>query len=183
MLGIEAIAVHIPPGRASNLDLRDTFDVDEAFLVDKIGVLERAVKAPEDNTSDLALAALENLIEQQGLSRGEIEALVVVTQNPDSNLPQVSALVHGRAGLSPTCAAFDLSLGCSGYAYGVSVLQSFLAGNGLSRGVLIQSSQLKPALHEMLLDCGRISHRNTLIPKDIYHVDLNTRLFLSGSLA
>jgi len=137
MLGIEAIAVHIPPGRASNLDLRDTFDVDEAFLVDKIGVLERAVKAPEEDTSDLALAALEKLIEQQGLARDAIEVLVVVTQNPDSNLQHVSALVHGRAGLSPTCAAFDLSLGCSGYVYGLSVLQSFLAGNGLSRGVLI----------------------------------------------
>lgn len=137
MLGIEAIAVYVPPGRASNLELKAAFEVDEVFLADKIGVLERAVKAPEENTSDLALAALENLIEQQGLARNEIEALIVVTQNPDSNLPHVSALVHGRAGLSPACAAFDVSLGCSGYVYGLSVLQSFLAGNGLTRGVLI----------------------------------------------
>ncbi len=137
MLGIEAIGTYIPSGRASNLALMEQFEVDESFLADKIGVLERAQKAPEENTSDLALAALENLIEQQGLARHEIEALVVVTQNPDSNLPHVSALVHGRSGLPPTCAAFDVSLGCSGYVYGLSLLQSFLVGNGLSRGVLI----------------------------------------------
>ncbi len=137
MLGIEKITVHVPPGRASNLDLRETFDVDESFLNEKIGVLERAVKAPNVDTSDLALAALQTLIEQSGVSRGQIEALVVVTQNPDTNMPHVSALLQARAHLPNACAAFDISLGCSGYVYGVSVLQAFLAANGLSRGVLV----------------------------------------------
>ena len=137
MLGIEQIAVHVPPRRASNLDLRETFDVEESFLTEKIGVLQRAVKAPDMDTSDLALAALKTLIEQCGLSRGQIDALVVVTQNPDTNMPHVSALLQARAELSNECAAFDISLGCSGYVYGISVLQAFLAANGLSRGVLV----------------------------------------------
>jgi 3-oxoacyl-[acyl-carrier-protein] synthase-3 len=137
MLGIEAIAVYVPEQRVSNRELMAQFEVDESFLAEKIGVLERAVKGEEEDTSDMALKALEALLAQTGLAREDIEALVVVTQNPDSNLPHVSALVHGRAKLSADCAAFDLSLGCSGYVYGLSVLQSFLAGNGLTRGVLI----------------------------------------------
>jgi 3-oxoacyl-[acyl-carrier-protein] synthase-3 len=111
--------------------------VDEPFLVEKIGVLNRAVKGADEDTSDMALKALEKLISQQGMAREEIQALIVVTQNPDTNLPHVSALVHGRAKLSPDCAAFDISLGCSGYVYGVSVLQAFMVANGLSKGVLI----------------------------------------------
>lgn len=137
MLGIETIAVHVPSGRASNLQLREAFDVDESFLTEKIGVLERAIKAPDMDTSDLALAAVQALIEQRGLSREQIDALVVVTQNPDTNMPHVSALLQARAGLPDVCAAFDISLGCSGYVYGLSVLQAFLAANGLSRGVLV----------------------------------------------
>jgi 3-oxoacyl-[acyl-carrier-protein] synthase-3 len=137
MPGIESVAVHIPSGYSSNRDLMGVFDVEEAFLVDKIGVLRRAVKAANEDTSDLAFTVLERLIAQTGLSRDAIDALVVVTQNPDSNVPHVSGLVHGRAGLSPTCAAFDLSLGCSGYVYGLSILASFLQANGLSRGVLV----------------------------------------------
>lgn len=137
MTGIEAIAVYLPERRASNRELMTQFEIDERFLVEKIGVLQRAIKSAEEDTSDMALKALENLLEQTGLAREEIDALIVVTQNPDSNLPHVSALVHGRAMLSPDCAAFDVSLGCSGYVYGLSVLQAFLAGNGLSRGVLI----------------------------------------------
>lgn len=137
MLGIVDIAVYVPERRASNLDLMARFDIDETFLANKIGVLRRAIKAGDEDTSDMALEALERLIVRQGILREEIQALVVVTQNPDSNLPHVSGLVHGRANLSPDCAAFDISLGCSGYVYGVSVLQAFLAANGLSKGVLI----------------------------------------------
>lgn len=137
MLGIEAVAVYLPERRDSNRDLMAKFELDEPFLSDKIGVLERAIKSADEDTSDMALKALEQLLEQTGLKREEIEVLIVVTQNPDSNLPHVSGLVHGLAKLSNDCAAFDLSLGCSGYVYGLSVLQSFLTSNDLSKGVLI----------------------------------------------
>jgi 3-oxoacyl-[acyl-carrier-protein] synthase-3 len=137
MLGIKDIAVYVPEQRASNRDLMERFEVDEAFIAQKIGVLHRPIRGVNEDTSDMALAALERLIAQQDLAREEIEALIVVTQNPDSNIPHVSALVHGRAKLSSNCATFDISLGCSGYVYGISVLQTFLASNNLSQGVLI----------------------------------------------
>jgi 3-oxoacyl-[acyl-carrier-protein] synthase-3 len=137
MLGIEAIASYVPAGRASNLDLLERFDVTEAFLREKLGVVKRAVKGAGEDTSDLALRALEALLAHTGVTAAEIDALVVVTQNPDASLPHVSGLVHGRAKLGPGCAAFDVSLGCSGYVYGLSILQSFLACNGLRRGVII----------------------------------------------
>lgn len=139
MLGIEAIAVYVPEHRISNHELMAKFDVAESFLSEKIGVLQRAVKGADEDTSDMALMALENLISETGLEREDIEALVVVTQNPDSNLPHVSALVQARAQLSQDCATLDLSLGCSGYVSGLSVLTAFLASNGLTRGVLITS--------------------------------------------
>lgn len=137
MLGIEAIASYVPEGRASNLDVMARFEVDEAFLRGKLGVVRRAVKDTGEDTSDLACKALDALLAQARIEAGEIDALVVVTQNPDGNLPHVSGLVHGRARLAPSCAAFDVSLGCSGYVYGLSILQSFLESNGLRRGVII----------------------------------------------
>jgi 3-oxoacyl-[acyl-carrier-protein] synthase-3 len=137
MFGIEAIAVYLPEGRVSNHALVEQFDLDESFLTEKIGVAERAIKAPGEETSDMAQKALERLLEQTGLHRTEIQVLVVVTQNPDSNIPHVSGLVHGRAKLAPECATFDISLGCSGYVYGMSIIQAFLNSNGLSKGVLI----------------------------------------------
>lgn len=155
MLGIENIAVHIPSRRLSNLEAQASLEVDESFLRDKIGVMERAVKEPGEDTSDLVLKALRALLEQNALAPEAIDALVVVTQNPDTNLPHVSAIVHGRAGLRDGCAAFDISLGCSGYVYGLSILQSFMATNGLRRGVLVTADP-----YSKIVDPG---DRNTVL--------------------
>jgi 3-oxoacyl-[acyl-carrier-protein] synthase-3 len=137
VLGIERIATYLPETRRSNAALAGQFGVDEAFLRQKIGVLERRERAEGQETSDLALAALEDLLARSKVPRESIDALIVVTQTPDHCLPHVSAIVHGKGQLSNHCAAFDVSLGCSGYVYGISILQAFLAANGGLRGVLI----------------------------------------------
>jgi len=139
MIGIQSISTYIPQKRISNLDLMTKFDVDHSFLTNKVGVLSRAIKSDEEDTSDLAMKALTNLLELTGLSSDKLQALVVVTQNPDTNLPHVSGLLHGKANLSVDCAAFDISLGCSGYVYGLSILKSFMDSNGLKYGVLVTS--------------------------------------------
>jgi 3-oxoacyl-[acyl-carrier-protein] synthase-3 len=137
--GITAIASVVPARQISNLDpsLLASFDIDETFIRDKIGVLRRTVMAEGEDTSDLAAAALAALLKQTGVAARDIDVLIVVTQNPDSNLPHVSALVHGKLGLSARCAAFDLGLGCSGYVYGLGILQSFMYANAAASGVLI----------------------------------------------
>jgi 3-oxoacyl-[acyl-carrier-protein] synthase-3 len=154
-LGIKAIASYVPEGRVSNLSLADRFDVDESFLTEKVGVLERAIRAPEQDTSDLAYLALKRLLEQQALDAESLQALVVVTQNPDRRIPHVSAQLHGRAEMDESCAAFDISLGCSGYVYGLAILRAFMQTQGLERGVLITADP-----YSKIIDS---SDRNTVL--------------------
>lgn len=139
MLGIKNIASYVPDARISNLipEKLEAFKTNEEFILKKIGVRERALKGEGEETSTLATKALWKLVEKSGVSLENIDALIVVTQNPDMNLPHVAAIVHGEAGLLEKCATFDVGLGCSGYIYGLSILSSFLKTNGLSQGVLI----------------------------------------------
>jgi 3-oxoacyl-[acyl-carrier-protein] synthase III len=60
----------------------------------------------------------------------------VVTQNPDFNIPHTSAILHGKLDFPKTCACFDISLGCSGYVYGLSNIISFMKNNDLKNGLL-----------------------------------------------
>jgi len=73
------------------------------------------------------------------IQENNIDALIVVTQNPDVNLPHTSAIVHGKLSLPAKCACFDVSLGCSGYVYGLSIISSFLRENSLRTGLLFTS--------------------------------------------
>ncbi|PLX95759.1 MAG: 3-oxoacyl-ACP synthase [Desulfuromonas sp.] len=137
MLGIEEIGSYIPGDRVSNYDRKEKFGIDDFFIEEKIGVKAVSRKAESEETSDLCVAAFNDLVTRSDLKDEEIEVLVVVTQNPDYRIPHVSAMVHGRLALPETCACFDVSLGCSGFVYGLSVITSFMNQNGLKKGVLI----------------------------------------------
>ena len=136
MIGIEEIGVYIPNNKIDNLKKIEAFGLDENFLKDKIGVLRRAQKEKDQNTSDLCVEAFRKLEQKTGLDKEEIECCIVVTQNPDCGIPHTSAIVHGKLALPKRCACFDISLGCSGYPYGLETILSFMQQNGLKKGLL-----------------------------------------------
>ncbi len=137
MIGISEIATYIPAGRESNLDKLSKFGITKDFIDEKIGVYSVARKAANEDTSDLCIASFARLREKTGIEPGDVDCIVVCTQNPDGNgLPHVSALLHGKLGLPRRCASFDISLGCSGFVYSLSILKAFMEANGFRTGLL-----------------------------------------------
>lgn len=133
MIGIKAIAVYLPARRIDNRERKEKFAITEDFIEERIGMRRLAVCAPGQGTTALGVCAFEKL----NLEPAAVEALVVVTQNPDRNMPHASAEMHGRLGLAESCACFDISLGCSGYVYALSALGAFMEANGMSAGVIV----------------------------------------------
>ena len=139
MIGIEEIGSYIPTKKISNYSRKEKFEITDDFIKDKIGVESVAVRDLLEESSDLCVKAFNNLAQKTKLDPTEVDALVVVTQNPDYNLPHTSAIVHGRLGLNNECACFDISLGCSGFVYALSIMQSFMEANKLKKGILLTS--------------------------------------------
>ena len=137
MIGIRAIASYLPAGRISNFERKERFAITDEFIEERIGVRQLAVCAPGEGTTSLGVSAFRALAERAGLDPAAVRALIVVTQNPDRNMPHVSAEMHGQLGLREDCACFDISLGCSGYVYALSVASAFMEANGLDTGVLV----------------------------------------------
>jgi 3-oxoacyl-[acyl-carrier-protein] synthase-3 len=137
MIGIEDIGYYIPSGRISNFSRKEKFSIDDHFIEKKIGIRQVSRKSADEDTSDLCVKAFIDLEARAAIERSQIEALVVVTQNPDRNIPHTSAIVHGKLDLGEQCACFDISLGCSGFVYALATLQGFMASNGMKRGVLL----------------------------------------------
>jgi 3-oxoacyl-[acyl-carrier-protein] synthase-3 len=62
----------------------------------------------------------------------------VVTQNGDfGGLPHTAAIVQSKLGLANTVSAFDISLGCFGYVYGLSILKAHMQEMGFSNAILV----------------------------------------------
>lgn len=139
MIGIRSIASYIPQGRIDNIAQARSFGRDEDFVINKLGTTTLSVKDEDQETSDLCVQAVENLLQKNPeLKKEDIQALVVVTQNGDAEaLPHTSAIAQHKLGLPTTTACFDISLGCSGYVYGIYVLQGFMQAAGLKNAVLV----------------------------------------------
>jgi 3-oxoacyl-[acyl-carrier-protein] synthase III len=139
-VGIEAVVSVLPEAVIDNLQHARSLGFEDGFLRDKIGFLQRHICAEDEGTTTLAKKALAKLAGEQNLDLNEIDCLVVCTQNPDGHgLPNTASAVHGDMALNKQCAAFDISLGCSGYVYGLSIISAFMQANGMQCGVLITS--------------------------------------------
>jgi len=135
-LGLARIGTYIPERRISQLERAKKFDLDEKFIIENAGVLATSQKEPDEDTADLCEYAFRDLCAQAPVDTRKLGALIVITQNPDLGLPHTAALLHGRLGLPEQCACFDLSLGCSGYVYGLSTLRAFMRENEIEQGLL-----------------------------------------------
>ena len=139
MLGIKAIASYLPEKKVSNYDKKEKFEIDDNFIENKIGVKSQCLKEKFEKASDLCVKAYDNLLKKTDIEKQDIDCCIVVTQNPDFNIPHTSAIVHGKLDLPQNCACFDISLGCSGYVYGLSNIISFMKNNDLKNGLLFTS--------------------------------------------
>jgi 3-oxoacyl-[acyl-carrier-protein] synthase-3 len=139
-IGITAIGVYVPELRIDNVKDSERFGMDPAFVTDKIGFRRIAKKDESQETSDLAVLAVEDLEKKHPFARDSVECLVLVTQNPDGHgIPHTSAVLHRKLGLGPSCVVFDISLGCSGYVHGLSVIKAFMEANAFQVGLLVTS--------------------------------------------
>ncbi len=135
-IGIKGIGSYVPESFDCYDFKSNKFNLNDNFLNSKIGTHRLSRKLPNEETSDMCVKAYEGLLNKIELPKN-IDCLIVVTQNPDRNgIPHTSSIIHRKLKLNDNCAVFDISLGCSGYVYGLSIIESFMTNNRLSNGLL-----------------------------------------------
>jgi 3-oxoacyl-[acyl-carrier-protein] synthase-3 len=134
---ISGISACVPKKTEENADFQ-LFD-SESYknFVASTGVERKRVSSNDICTSDLCIAAAEKLLADLGWGKDEIDILIFVTQTPDYVLPATACILQDRLGLPQSCYALDISLGCSGWVYGLSVVAALLASGNFKKGLLL----------------------------------------------
>jgi len=104
----------------------------------KTGIKVRHIATSEQSTIDMATQAAEKLFEAR-VKKTEIDFLILVTQSPDYVLPTSACVLQDRLGLSKSCMAFDINLGCSGFIYGLAIGSSLVESGMAKQGILVCS--------------------------------------------
>jgi 3-oxoacyl-[acyl-carrier-protein] synthase-3 len=135
---IAAIRYHLPDHVLTNEELAEQFP---EWSVDKIGsktgIFGRHIVAEGEYTSDLAIAASKKLLDETGTAPDSIDYLILCTQTPDYYMPATSGMVHQALGLRSDAGATDITLGCSGYVYGLGLAKGLIESGQADRVLLV----------------------------------------------
>ena len=134
---IAGVVSCVPSRVRRNEDFRETFgEASVADVVKMIGVQTRRIVDEGTTTRDLCRLAAQRLLDGLDWTPDSVDALIFVSQTPDFRLPATACALQADLGISTSCIAFDVNLGCSGYPYalwlGMSMLQT-----GAARRVLL----------------------------------------------
>jgi 3-oxoacyl-[acyl-carrier-protein] synthase III len=134
-VSITGLGAYAPERVLTNGELAEIVDTSDEWILERTGIRERRIAAPEQALSDLALPACRAALEQAGVEPGEIDFLVCATVTPDMAFPTSAAILADTLGM-PDAAAYDLSAGCTGFMYALAQAYGMLA-SGLSTKALV----------------------------------------------
>jgi 3-oxoacyl-[acyl-carrier-protein] synthase-3 len=133
------LGVHIPPRVVTNQDIASRLDTSDEWILSRTGIRERRYVEENVCTSDIAALAAQQALQRAGLEAGEIDLLIVATATPDHMFPSTACSVQDKI-QAYRAAAFDISAGCSGFIYALSVAAQFVA-NGSYRKVMVVGAE------------------------------------------
>jgi 3-oxoacyl-[acyl-carrier-protein] synthase-3 len=113
-------------------------DTNSAWIVERTGICERHIAAPEIATSDMGTEAARCALAARGITGRDLDAILVCTVTPDMLFPSTACLIQDRLGARRAW-GFDLVAACSSFLYGLTTGAALITA-GTHRKVLIVGS-------------------------------------------
>jgi 3-oxoacyl-[acyl-carrier-protein] synthase-3 len=124
----------------TNEDWAGLIETSDEWITTKTGIKERRIADPETCTSDLAVLACQQAIEDAGLTPDDIDMLILATSSPDVPLSSTAGITQHKLGCSRT-AAFDINAVCAGWVHALDVGSRY-AGTPDYENVLVVGAEV-----------------------------------------
>lgn len=135
-VNIKGVSACVPKNIVKNSEYAK-FSVNEYDnFLKNVGVSERRIVSENICTSDLCFNAALKLFTELNVDPNEIDLLVFVSHTPDYKLPATSCILQDRLKISNEAMCFDVSLGCSGFPYGLQIVSKLLSPS-MKKGLLL----------------------------------------------
>ncbi len=95
------------------------------WLVENVGIRQRHVMAEDEVTSDLALHASRQAMENAGIEANELDMIILSTDTPDYLSPATSVVVQHELGAN-NAGTFDVNCACAGLVTSLDVASRYI---------------------------------------------------------
>lgn len=132
---ISGVGAYLPERIVSNDELSRTIETSHEWIVERTGIAQRHVAAPEQTTADLATEAANRALIAAGMTADAIDMVIVATASPDRTFPATAVRVQAALGMTHGV-AFDVAAVCAGFVFALSVADNFIK-TGQIRAALV----------------------------------------------
>jgi len=140
-VGILGLGKYLPEKRLTNKDLERIVDTTDEWIMTRTGIKERRIARDDEATSDMATEAARKALKAAGLEAKDIDLIIVATITPDMFFPATACLVQEKIGARQV-PAFDISVACSGFIYGLSIANQFISSGTYKHALVIAAEKL-----------------------------------------
>ena len=139
--GIIGLGRYLPARVLTNKELEKMVDTTDEWIVTRTGIKERRIARPDEATSDMAAEAARAALKDAKLTANDIDLIIVATITPDMFFPATACLVQDKLGCR-TVPAFDVSVACSGFIYGIAIADQFIRSGTYKHALVIAAEKL-----------------------------------------
>jgi len=122
---IEGVGHYVPDKVLTNADLEKIVDTSDEWIRTRSGIIERRVSEKDVPTSELATFAAQRALKSAEVSPKDIQMIIIATATPDMFFPSTACLVQAKLGARKIM-SFDISAGCSGWLYALSIAEGYI---------------------------------------------------------
>ena len=129
----------LPERIVPNGPIAERIGVDADWIVRRTGIRSRRYAAPDERTTDLAVAAARRALLDADLRPADIDLVLVATMTPDELTPNTAPLVAEELGIG--VGAFDVGAACTGWLSALSTGAAQVE-TGRSEAVLVIGAEI-----------------------------------------
>ena len=93
-VGIVGLGAYVPPDVMTNDDWAEIVDTSDEWITTKTGIEERRIAADDVCTSDLAVIACQQAMDEAGIGPGDVDMLILATSSPDVPLSSTAGITQ-----------------------------------------------------------------------------------------
>src|SRR5437868_8472887 len=144
-ISITGLGAHVPDRVLTNDELSTLVDTTDEWIMERTGIRERRIAAPEEALTDLALPAARLALAQAQVDPRDLDLVLCATVTPDMMFPTSSALLADTLGAG-SAAAYDLLAGCTGFMYALAQAYGMMAAGLAERALVVGGDVLSSIL-------------------------------------
>ncbi|MEG1311795.1 MAG: beta-ketoacyl-ACP synthase III [Romboutsia sp.] len=138
--GILGVGSYLPSNIVDNFYFEKIMDTSDEWIKTRTGISQRRKADENEATSDLSTKAALNALKCANLNPKDLDLIIVATATPDMIFPSTACLVQENIG-AINAAAFDISVACSGFIYGMTIAKQFVE-TGMYKNILVIGAEV-----------------------------------------